>query len=331
MSYLLPMPPFDWQASQWDNFIHNVNNNHLSHAFLLAGQEGIGVDALATAMGQYLLCQAPNQSISCGKCKSCLLLKSNTHPDFLKIEIGESSKQIKIDQIRQVSEFINKTAQQGGAKVVLLSPAESMNLNAANALLKNLEEPAGHSFFFLVSQQPHLLLPTIKSRCSFIDLPVPDKALSLKWLDGLGVEGGEDLLIEAGGAPLLIQQWLEDGTLQERHKLIKELSDVTNGVVPPMGLAGKWSKQDPLLVVQIMLSILESVIATAMAGKPTATKYMEISQVMANKSPALLFRLRDRVCEKKAQLSGSFNLNAALVVEELLLDWHSIAMSRGGA
>src|SRR5690606_18188179 len=140
---ILPMPPYAWQQAQWADFHTRVRNNNIPHAFLLAGQEGFGAEGLAMAMGQYMLCLSPTDTLVCGKCKGCLLLDAGTHPDLLVVCPEEGGKQIKVDQIREVSRFVANTAQQGGYKIIVLQPAEAMNINAANALLKNLEEPAG--------------------------------------------------------------------------------------------------------------------------------------------------------------------------------------------
>ena len=322
------MPPYGWQKEVWDQFIGSVNNNHLSHAYLLTGQEGIGVDDLALALGQYVLCLAPVNQAACGKCRSCLFMDANSHPDLLKIELEGNTKQIKVDQIRKITEFVGKTAQQGGYKVVLINPAEAMNVNASNALLKNLEEPAGKTLFILVSKQASKLLPTIKSRCRQTDLALPSTSASLEWLAGLGLEDTQSLLAEAGGAPLKVKAWLDDGIIEERNKIVKELVSLTSGSVPPLGIARKWAKQNPELVSDIMLLAVESVIVNMMAGKQLSQKFTAVGDVLKQKSLPLLFRLRDRLCEKKNQLTGNMNLNPELVVEDIVLDWYSVVSSR---
>ena len=226
---ILPMPPYKWQAKLWDDFIQRKENNSLPHAFLICSQDGFGAEALAQAMGQYLLCMSPSDKLVCGKCKACHLLDAGTHPDLMTVTAEDKGKQIKVDQVREIAGFVNKTAQQGGYKVVVLFPAEDMNTNSANALLKNLEEPAGKTVFILVTKQLSRLLPTIRSRCAMVTTPVPESRLALTWLNEVGVEASqatEELLAEAGGAPLLVKEWHDSSMLEERAALIAGLIDL---------------------------------------------------------------------------------------------------------
>lgn len=317
---ILPMPPYKWQAKQWDDFQQRVAKNNIAHAFLLCGQKGFGAESLALAMGQYLLCLSPSEKLVCGKCKACLLLDAGTHPDLMIVTPEEKAKQIKVDQVRNISSFVNKTAQQGGYKIIVLFPAEAMNVNAANALLKNLEEPAGKTVFILVTTQLSRLLPTIRSRCAMINLPVPENALACEWLSSTGVDNPEALLAESGGAPLLVKDWLDNGLVQERKALITGLSDILQGTLEPMMFAKKWAAE-PMLVLEVMQLAVEAVLGKLLANRLSPDAYENLTDMMAGCSTHILYRLRDKLCSKKAQLLGPSNLNPAMVVEELTLDW----------
>ena len=121
------------------------------------------------------------------------------------------SREIKIDQVRELASLSGLTAHRGGARVVVLGPAEALNLPAANALLKGLEEPPPGMVFVLVSDQVDRCLPTILSRCALVRVAVPPRDTALAWLQAQGV--GEDAalrLIEAGGAPLAALRGDED-------------------------------------------------------------------------------------------------------------------------
>lgn len=320
------MPPFDWQQDQWGDFISRIQNDRLPHAFMLVGQEGIGAEELAVAMGQYLLCLAPLQNVVCGRCRGCRLISSGTHPDFLRVHPDEPGKQIKIDQIRDIADKVDQTAQQGGHKVVVLSPAEAMNVNAANALLKNLEEPAGKSVFLLVTHQLNRVLPTIRSRCSKMALRPPKTAQALAWLEASGVVAdGAQLLHEAVGAPLLAKRWHDKGQAQERSALLENLVQIVEHRLAPMGFAKTWGSADPMRILEQMLICLESVLALKLAAKPPPDHYAALRRACADCEAATLFRLRDRLCERKSQLLTSPNLNAALFIEELALDWAALA------
>ncbi len=324
---ILPMPPFAWQQSHWNDFVLRVRNNSIPHAFLLASQEGFGAESMAIAMGQYLLCMSPTDEIVCGRCKACMLLNAGTHPDLKSVTPESAGKQIKVDQVREISGFVSKTAQQGGRKVIVLYPAEAMNLNAANALLKNLEEPSGETIFILVSNEQSRLLPTIRSRCAKVSMPVPDQVLALDWVKGLNIENASELLLEAGGAPLLVKDWHEQGILQERSSLISALADLGLGRLEPMNFAKKWSNKDPLFVIQIMMHAVDSILSKALGRQSCPKAYDLLVKSMESSSHKHLFLFRDRLCSKKAQLLGPSNLNPALVIEELTLDWMGLTKS----
>lgn len=321
---ILPMPPYDWQQAQWEQFCSRINADKLPHAYILAGQQGIGVEDLAVAMGQYLLCLSPLNNIACGRCRGCQLLNSGTHPDLLHIAPESKGKPIKIDQIRELASFVDQTAQQGGYKVIVLGPAEAMNINAANALLKNLEEPAGKTMFLLTTSEMHQVLPTIRSRCAKLMLYPPSTKQALDWLHSVGVENAEDLLQEVRGAPILAKQWADEGTDKERLQIVEDLTAILNRDIEPMAFAKKWSKHEPLILLESMMTGLDLVLAHVLAEKNYPQNYDALIKTISRRPAEFLFRLRDRLAEKKLQFLASPNLNAALFIEELVLDWCAI-------
>jgi len=318
---MFPMPPFDWQQHQWDEFCARAHNGNLPHAFLLSGCEGIGIEQLATTMARYLLCRAPLKNMTCGKCRGCQLNHAATHPDLLSIFPDEKGKQIKIDQVRDIAHRIDQTAQFLGYKIIIINPAEAMNINAANALLKNLEEPAGKTIFFLVTHHLNRVLPTIRSRCSRISLASPSHNQALAWLRTQGVDHPERLLHDAMGAPLLAKQWHDDGTAENRLKVLEELVKISDRELEPMVFAQKRNNIDPMQVLQQMLICTELLLAHKLAGRAMPEHYELLRHIGATTKAPLLFRLRDRLCARKAQLLNSPNLNVALFIEELALDW----------
>ncbi len=321
---ILPMPPFEWQQSLWDEYYSRFSENKLPHAYLLAGQDGIGVEELALAMGQFLLCLSPLNQIACGRCRGCQLLHADTHPDLKRVHPEAPGKQIKVDQIREIGHFVDQTAQQGGYKVIILSPAESMNINASNALLKNLEEPAGKTVFILVTHQNNRVLPTIRSRCSLVSLFPPPRGDSLAWLESVGIEDADALLFESGGAPLLAKRWHDEGEFQERLAILKDLVTVADRKLEPMAFAKKWAKQAPMQILEPMLICVETILARRLGQRSLPSHYEVVMKALEHCKSSMMFRLRDRLCERKGQLRASPNLNAPLFIEELVLDWSAI-------
>ncbi|TAK92040.1 MAG: DNA polymerase III subunit delta' [Burkholderiaceae bacterium] len=192
----------------------------LPHALLLHGQSGIGKTELAQFFAQSLLCEQPTPHGACGQCDACGWFAQGNHPDYRCIrpdalsedvtntepEEGKdkkkASQEIRVDQIRALADFVNIGTHRSGLRVVVLYPAQALNMNAANALLKVLEEPPPQSLFVLVADGLDRLLPTILSRCQKVSMGIPDPAQASSWLQAQGVKEGAALLAEAGGAPL---------------------------------------------------------------------------------------------------------------------------------
>ena len=324
----LSMPPYFWQQNVWQKFLSCVNNGRLPHAILLTAPAGHGVDALAMAMGRYLLCLARFESNVCGNCKGCKLVVAGSHPDLFYIELEEKATQIKIDQVREVAEFINKTPQQGGFKIVIVTTAEKMNINAANALLKNLEEPAGETLIILVSENPQYLIPTIRSRCNKMMIAVPNHQQAIHWLKENNITGAEQVLLEAAGAPLTVLNWYQSNYFDDRKLFLAGLKEIADGVVSPITVAKRWLELDCGMLLFWMLSWIELLI------KEYADETLPVNSELSQRIPSVkqlsyhnLFRFRDRLCAKKAQFVHSNNLNLTLFVEELTLDWQALVKS----
>ena len=325
---ILPMPPYQWQEKVWGEFVDSVVEARVPHALLMSGVEGIGADHLAVAMGQFLLCQSPMGKIACGRCKSCLLMASGNHPDLVIVTPEEKGKQIKVDDIRQLSEFVTKTSQQGAKKIIVLQPAEALNMNAANALLKNLEEPAGDTVFILVSSSLSRVLPTIRSRCAKTALPVPEAGLALSWLNSVHVAEASTLLDVAGGAPLKAKEWFDSDYLTEQNKLLKTLEALSFAQSTPIESAKAWAKSEPGSILNSMMFWVEKMIRYKLGGVTLAG--LEVFEpVIEGRDVKILFRLRDSLSKKSAVLKSSPNLNPTLILEELMMDWQVIMRYQG--
>jgi DNA polymerase III subunit delta' len=316
---LYPQPPYPWFNSQWSTFTQQVAANRLPHALLLSGQDGIGCEAMAHAMAQFLLCSAPHQQFSCGRCKSCLLLQADSHPDLLQVTLEEKAKAIKVQQIRQISEVTANTAQQGGRKVVVIHPAEAMNANSANALLKNLEEPSGDCVFILVTEQPALLMATIRSRCSKILVSTPSIDESLGWLQRNQVANAERLLGEVGGRPLRVMEWLENDTWSRRNSIRQELVHLLSTEASFLDCSKALLSQDLEWVLDQIHAWLSQALMISMANQRVGDEDPILS-LLQRLSPQRLFSLYDTVTLKKRHLSSGANPNPQLLLDEITMD-----------
>ena len=150
-----------WLDPAREEFRNRLQSDRLAHAFLLSGQTGTGKQGLVMEMAAALLCLEKSLP-ACGSCRSCQLLASGAHPDFriLSFELNDKGKlrsEIVIDQVRELISFLQLTTTISEKKVALIQPAEAMNKNAANALLKTLEEPPGDAVILLLSHDPSRL------------------------------------------------------------------------------------------------------------------------------------------------------------------------------
>ena len=255
---------YPWQQQIWQQLLGRLDR--LPHALLLLGPPGGGKTQFAHSFAARLLCEkATNAEEACGKCLPCGWFAAGNHPDFRLVQPGgaeteeldegagegagkttsgaapakRKSEQIRIDQIRALEDFLSVGTHRQGARIVLIQPAEAMNLATANALLKALEEPSASTLFLLVSGNDRRLLPTIRSRCQSIDFPKPDRTAALSWLRvNLPAKSAqvEALLAHVGGMPLAA---VDEAGMAER--LEQFLTDVM--AVPrygPVAVAAKW-------------------------------------------------------------------------------------------
>lgn len=183
------------------------------HAWLLQGPSGLGQYALGLSLAQAWLCERPTPQGACGVCDSCHLVGSRSHPDLVVLmpetemlergwplsesaqkEIDDKkrkpSKEIRVEAMRDMVAFAQRTSARGRGTAVLLFPAERMNTVTANALLKTLEEPAGDTRFVLASESAHQLLPTIRSRCQTHVMAWPEAGEARRWLRDALAAGG---------------------------------------------------------------------------------------------------------------------------------------------
>jgi DNA polymerase-3 subunit delta' len=195
--------------------------DRLPHALLVFGPQGIGKLALAERMAQVLLCEGAGKK-PCDACEACRWFLAGNHPDFWRLEPEVLWKEppekkekpsivIRIDQVRALADFLYTHSYRGGTRIVLVHPAEHMNEDAADALLKGLEEPPAGAVFILVSHRPAQLLPTIRSRCVHVPVPLPPREAAIQWLSQQGVKDPGRWLAYAGGAPLRAVEYAAQG------------------------------------------------------------------------------------------------------------------------
>lgn len=263
---------YEWHDSAWRQLW--APSTGLPHAILLTGPEGIGKGAFALAAAARLLCENPNDNVACGQCSSCHWLAGGNHPDFRHVfpeadaepgdqpeesEKKKASRQILIDQIRALESFVFVGGHRNGARVVVVEPAEAMNVPAENSLLKILEEPPASVYFILVSSQWRRLLPTIRSRCQTLKLGRPSLAEASGWLVAQGDKEAAELLPLMGGAPLLALSERERGRGGALSTLLSSLAEPGRDT---LALAARWesilqTKNDNGLTMEYLVGAVQ--------------------------------------------------------------------------
>ncbi|TRZ90396.1 MAG: DNA polymerase III subunit delta' [Rhodocyclaceae bacterium] len=251
------MQHFDLTHAEWNRTIREQllgqGIEKLPHAILLTGPAGVGKTAFSENLAALLLCESiTSELVPCGRCQACRWLETGNHPDFRQVapdgddeEDGPAEKArkrgsgiIRIDQIRELEAFVFVGSHRNGNRVILVTEAEAMNVPAANALLKILEEPPSSVYFILISSRSKSLLPTIRSRCRVIPFGTPDAAAAATWLAnaGLGKQAARYLKL-AGGAPMRVARWKDQGQLAPIDALMDSL---IKPPADPIVLAGRW-------------------------------------------------------------------------------------------
>lgn len=324
---------YPWQQALWQQMIHRPQQ---AHAYLLHGTQGIGKRAFAESLMAYLLCQQPVDGMPCGQCKSCHLLAASTHPDVFVLEPEGEDKPIKVDQVRDLVGFVSQTAQMGGRKVLLIEPAEAMNLNAANALLKSLEEPSGDTVILMISHQLSRLLPTIRSRCMLQAMPLPSHEQTLQWLAEALPDEDEAtralLVALAVDSPLKALRLHELDAIAQRAVAVDGIKKLLKQQVTPSQLAETLNKMPLIWLMDWFLDWSQAILRyqltqdEAELGLDDMAKVVQYLASKASRSDIL--QLQDWLLEQRQKVLGKANLNPVLLLEALLIRWFDLLPAR---
>ena len=328
---------YPWQTDSWQSL--QGLRARLPHALLLKGAQGIGKLDLALNFAQSLLCEKPNSNgTACQECNSCHWFEQDSHPDFRLIqpdaltaaEDGEEkqagkkpSREISVDQIRELSSFANLSAHCGGYRVVLIHPAEAMNNNAANSLLKSLEEPTDKLLFLLVTHKPQQLLPTILSRCLCFTIHTPTRETGSAWLTQQGVKNPEQALAQTGFAPLQALDWVESGEgAEERNILLNAIRQPSK--LDALALADNLQRSAPVHVIHCLQQWCHDLASAKLAGSVRyfPDQAVEIAKLASGISTEALLRFQKELLD--ARRAAFHPLNPKLFLESLLLSYRQL-------
>tara|TARA_B110000503_G_C7056099_1_gene374523 strand:+ start:22 stop:981 length:960 start_codon:yes stop_codon:yes gene_type:complete len=309
------LPP--WLNATLIDLIDQYRANTLPHGLLILGDPGHGGTLMTDALVAKLLCRS-DLSQACGDCKACRLHQAGNHPDFIRVQPEGKSLTIRVDSVRAINRKVAETAQQGGNKVIRLENAEKMNANAANALLKVLEEPSDRTFIVLESRSLGRTLPTIRSRCRLVTLPEPslDQALAVLHngaypLDphiALGIAQGKPYTALSVTADQL-NQWSECERRFSQDLGFSQLSQFIHKA--PL---------EPTLK-QLMLWVDTAIRQRLSRRRESAPVADDMIELLANKTARSLFDFRDYLVVLLGAINRQSNLNTQLMGEELASRW----------
>ena len=331
MAHLSTMSiPYPWLEPYRQSVANIFKQGRFPHALLLTGQSGMGKAAFADYLAQLLLCEQPVEGESpCGQCSACTWFKAGSHPDYRYVSFelddkGKLRKTIVVDQIRKLAGDLALKSHAGGYKVAVITPADAMNINASNSLLKTLEEPSDNTVLILVSGQPGLLLATLRSRCQQFRIDVQDKGPVLQWLSGqLDMREPEIYLKLAENAPLEALRLAQQDAIENRSKHFADLVDILDGRAAPLTVALAWSKDEDMQAIQWLRDWLMDLLRIRMTGQKDAVRSLDVVDGLETLAERLdskvMFEQLDRI-NRTLQLAAS-GLNRQLMTEDILLAW----------
>ncbi len=216
--------PYPWQLAAWRRLRERQRQQRLMQALLITGQPGVGKYAFARELARSGLCEDSSEN-SCGRCPNCQQFDAGAHPDFVEVAPLEGKRDILIDQIREFCRQIQLTPSQRAGRYAIIRGADRLNIAAANALLKSLEEPPSRVILLLTADQLVRIPPTIRSRCTRIPIPMPKPSQAGAWLKEQGIEADPALFRRRQGPCVWLQKELAPAQQQSQERQWEELLD----------------------------------------------------------------------------------------------------------
>jgi DNA polymerase III subunit delta' len=304
-----------WLAGATEALAAAHRSGRLPHALLIHEAAGAGGDWLAAWAARLVLCRN-SAAAPCGECRSCRRVMALEHPDLLWIRPPEDSRQIRIEQLRELTAELALTSHGGGYKVAVIAPADALNRFAANALLKTLEEPPARTLLVLVATQPSRLPPTIVSRCQRLRVRSPGRAAAVAWLTATrGAADWERALDAVGEAPMLLATADPAALVEVATESDRTLEALAAGRTDPVAAAERWARSDlslRLLRFEKWLTdhVRRGERAGAFLAEVSATPYLPARGAFLNIRE--LYGLIDEVRELRATLDVPLNRDLAL-------------------
>lgn len=321
-----------WHTAQWAYLQETIKQDRIPQALIINGKDGLGKRQLAEQYATALLCENRGLNyLACGNCHSCLLLKANTHPDFISIEPETEEKTLGIDIIRSLLPKLALKPQFEGVRVVLIHSAEQMNVASSNAFLKCLEEPSERTVIVLVCANVRRLPATILSRCQHLAISKPEHSLGVAWLTSQGVQIDQTPLLNlAQGAPLLALNYAQEKLLAIRNQCFMDWMKIAQRQVHPVLVAEQWQKLPLASLLQWQAGWVSDLIKSQYTQVEryfdNQDLFKQLHMISKRLEPKQLFMLYDKVLEAQKLLHTT--LNKQLLLEVILLHWYDLNYRR---
>ncbi|MFC4261223.1 DNA polymerase III subunit delta' [Marinobacter lacisalsi] len=325
-----------WLTPVMERFAQALDQGRLPHATLVHGERGVGKRRLAESIAALLVCEhrTAGGTEACGQCRQCQLVAGESHPD-IRVYQPEKSRMVRIDQVRALSQFAVASPQVAGFKVAIVNRADQLNINAANALLKTLEEPAADVVLLLLQETGRPVLPTIRSRCRIMPLATPSAGEAASWLsrqlagrdEAPGTDAQALALHLAGGAPRLALELLDSGFLQQREAALEAFRQFMKGGTT-VAVAARAFRD---LGHEATLNLMEgwaNDLARAMAGGDARDPGISevVRYLAAGNPPWRAQQLVDAIRDSRRALVN--NVSPELETDRLLIQWQGLMPRR---
>lgn len=315
--------PLPWQETMWQRTQDSLCAGKLGHALLLCGTAGVGKRRFARRLAASLLCEArPADGQACGACRGCIQFAAGTHPNltWLSREFNDKTdkekRDISLEQLREMMESLALSSHYGLARVIVIDPADAMNIGGVNAVLKTVEEPPAGCYLLLITERVMALAPTLRSRCQRLQFGLPDAAVAQAWLaQQPGQFDAAAALAEAQGAPLAALEDQQSGLATQRRAWFDTLLALAQRRTDPLSAAAQVDKERVAMWLAVFQRALQRVLR-ADSGIETEAAWRALA---VNLGALQVERLLAEAIESRRKLQS--NANPQLLVESLMILW----------
>ncbi len=319
---------FPWQGEVLLRALKLKHEQRLPHAVLLDTPSAHHIDELAHYLSMLMLCDAPDELALCGSCEACRMMSAGTYADFNRItlQFDEKSKKLKknisIEQIRKLIHELSLTRKHNRLKIAVIYPAEAMNKNSANALLKTLEEPAPDVLLVLLTHNPGRIPITLRSRCQLWSIHPPSAEVAQRWLQarGLDADSAAQYLQFAAGDPLLALQLQQQDFAQQVDGFKSRLSAFLRGALSASEL-GKGLSGDNAITRRLIAMTLDAYCFQASGVEGPAQANATLQRSRARRLLNLRARAQRQLQVEENNLDFQIQLEDVLISLKQILTW----------